>query len=229
MKILSVVSVIVDKQFGYGYLKEIIVRRSDQKLYKFMEGDFPRLHLNEMKYMLLLQTQNKLFNLEGDVIVDLVVALHMYTRRIVIQKKVEDVQLRVESYQKKLNITKPQKDFPVLYAKELYIPSFDPQGIFYEDLCNRKRLMRANELYKFWDGTLKSVRDTLHHMLINFRLGYNKDMPRRKWSATDQRRSGIMVDLIDKQMLERRIMRNLERLVDARALEMDYRIMQRIA
>ncbi|GJW39057.1 hypothetical protein Tco_0064902 [Tanacetum coccineum] len=52
-------------------------------------------------------------------------------------------------------------------------------------------------------------------------------MPRRKWSNLDKRRSGIMVDLIDKQMLERRILRNLERLVGARELEMDYRLMQR--
>ncbi|GKA14413.1 hypothetical protein Tco_0694059 [Tanacetum coccineum] len=52
-------------------------------------------------------------------------------------------------------------------------------------------------------------------------------MLRRKWSDTDKRRSGIMVDLIDKQMLERRILRNLERLVGAREPEMDYRLMQR--
>ncbi|GJV17969.1 hypothetical protein Tco_1363292, partial [Tanacetum coccineum] len=79
----------------------------------------------------------------------------------------------------------------------------------------------------FSDGTLKSVHETLHHMLLNFRLGYNKDMPRRKWSATYQRRSGIMVDLINKQLLERQIIRNLGRLVGARELEMDYRLMQR--
>ncbi|GKG60591.1 hypothetical protein Tco_0614153, partial [Tanacetum coccineum] len=76
--------------------------------------------------------------------------------------------------------------------------------------------MRADELYKFSDSTLKSVRDTLHHSLLNFRLGYNKYMPRRKWIATDQRRSGIMVNLIDKQLLERQNMRILERLVGAR-------------
>nr|GEZ15062.1 hypothetical protein [Tanacetum cinerariifolium] len=65
MKILSVVSVIVDKQFGYGYLKEIIVRRADQKLYIFMEGDFTRFHLNDFEDMLILHVQNKLVNLEG--------------------------------------------------------------------------------------------------------------------------------------------------------------------
>ncbi|GKD33166.1 hypothetical protein Tco_1248675 [Tanacetum coccineum] len=139
LKILSVVSVTVDKQFGYGYLKEIV----------------------------------------GDAIVDLSVALCMFTRRIVIQKKVKDVQLGIESYQKKLNITKPQKDFPTISVKEPYTQSFYPQG---------------------------SVRDTLYHKLLNFRLGYNKDMPRRKCTDTDQRRSGIMVNLIDKQLLERHIM-----------------------
>nr|GEV00540.1 retrovirus-related Pol polyprotein from transposon TNT 1-94 [Tanacetum cinerariifolium] len=98
MKILSMVSVKVDKQFGYGYLQEIVVRRADQKLYTFKEGDFLNLHLNDIEDMLLLHVQNKLLNLDGDDIVDLAIALHMFTRRIVIQKRVEDVQLGVESY-----------------------------------------------------------------------------------------------------------------------------------
>ncbi|GKE75789.1 hypothetical protein Tco_1537830 [Tanacetum coccineum] len=86
MMILSVVSVTVDKWYGYGHLKEIVVRRANQKLYKYMESDFPRLHMNIIKDQLLLVVQNKLFNLEGDIIVNLEVALRMYTRRIVIQK-----------------------------------------------------------------------------------------------------------------------------------------------
>ncbi|GJQ98529.1 hypothetical protein Tco_0009668 [Tanacetum coccineum] len=100
--------------------EEIVIRRADQKLYKFMEGDFPRLHLNDIKDMLLLVVQNRLNNLKGDVIVDLEVALCMYTRRIVIQKRVEDLQLGVKSYQKKLNISKPQtRDIDISF-KELY-------------------------------------------------------------------------------------------------------------
>ncbi|GKE40476.1 hypothetical protein Tco_1463881, partial [Tanacetum coccineum] len=133
--------------------------------------------------MLLLVVQYKLFHLNGEVIVDLAVELCMFTRSLIIKKRVEDVQLGEESYQKNPNITKPQNDFPGISAKEL---------------------------------------------LRNFRLGYNKDMPRRKWSYSDKRRSGIMKDLIDQQMQERQILRNLERLVGARELEMDYRLMQRI-
>ncbi|GKG49417.1 hypothetical protein Tco_0515869, partial [Tanacetum coccineum] len=40
-----------------------------------MEGDFPRLHLNDIKDMLLLVVQNRLFNLDGNVIVHLAAAL----------------------------------------------------------------------------------------------------------------------------------------------------------
>ncbi|GKE79936.1 hypothetical protein Tco_1549936 [Tanacetum coccineum] len=54
MKIISVIRVKVDKQFGYSYLEEIVVRRADQKEYTFKEGDFPRLHLNDIEDMLLL-------------------------------------------------------------------------------------------------------------------------------------------------------------------------------
>ncbi|GJR34660.1 hypothetical protein Tco_1210344, partial [Tanacetum coccineum] len=48
----------------------------------------------------------KLSNLERDVIYDLNVTLQMFTRSVVILKPVEDLQLGMESYQKKLNITK---------------------------------------------------------------------------------------------------------------------------
>ncbi|GJZ86488.1 hypothetical protein Tco_0658098, partial [Tanacetum coccineum] len=111
-------------------IDEIMVRRADQKLYKFMEGDFPRLYLNDM---LLLIVQNKLFNLEGDVIVDLAVALRMYTRRIAIQKRVEDIQLCVESYQKKLNISNPQTRDVYISFKEPYTTHSEPQGVIYKD------------------------------------------------------------------------------------------------
>ncbi|GJV99308.1 hypothetical protein Tco_1554560 [Tanacetum coccineum] len=43
------------------------------------EGDFSKLHLNDIEDMLLIYVQNKLFNLDGDDIVDLAVALRMFT------------------------------------------------------------------------------------------------------------------------------------------------------
>nr|GEW34383.1 hypothetical protein [Tanacetum cinerariifolium]GEW36854.1 hypothetical protein [Tanacetum cinerariifolium] len=52
--ILDVKSVSVKKLHRYGHLEEIVVKRSDQRLYKFKEGDFVDLHLNNIKDMLLL-------------------------------------------------------------------------------------------------------------------------------------------------------------------------------
>ncbi|GJZ14808.1 reverse transcriptase domain-containing protein [Tanacetum coccineum] len=80
-RIMAVTNVKVNKWYGYGHLEEIKVRRSDQKLYKFMEDDFPRLYLNDIEDMLLLVVENKLFNLDGEVIVHLVAALLIFTRQ----------------------------------------------------------------------------------------------------------------------------------------------------
>ncbi|GJR91776.1 putative reverse transcriptase domain-containing protein [Tanacetum coccineum] len=178
-------------------------------VYKFKEGDFVDLHLNDIKDMLLLAVQHKLFQLEGSDIVDLIVALRMFTGSLIIKRRVEDLRLGVESYQKKLNIIAPQKTFPEIEFKELYTPSYKPPGVIYKDLNKQKRLMRADELYKFSDKTLKTVYDELHHRILHFRLGYIQDMSRRKWTAIDKKRSKLMVELIDKQMRKRWIISEL--------------------
>ncbi|GKA79972.1 hypothetical protein Tco_0786568 [Tanacetum coccineum] len=145
----------VMKWYDYGYLEEIEVRRENQKLYKFKEGDFPRLNLCDIDDMMLLLVQKKITNLERDVIFNLNVALRMFTKRVVILKRVEDLQLGVKSYQKKLNITK-SKTF---------------------------RLIRLDELYKFSDGTLTSVRSVLYDIASNLRMDY---LPKRRWSNLDK-------------------------------------------
>ncbi|GJZ04270.1 hypothetical protein Tco_0537545 [Tanacetum coccineum] len=78
LKIMRVKSVTVNKLHGYGHLEEIVVRRVDRQLYKFKEGDFINLHLNDIEDMILLVVQHKLFHLDGDVIVDLVMALRVH-------------------------------------------------------------------------------------------------------------------------------------------------------
>ncbi|GKB51577.1 ribonuclease H-like domain-containing protein [Tanacetum coccineum] len=151
MRILSVVIIEVEKKCGYGHLKEIVIRRADQKLYKFKKGNFPNLYLIDIEDMLPLLIQNRLFNLEGDVVVNLGVALRMFTRDIVLQSRVKYVQLGVESYQRKLNLSRPQRSCPGISAKELYTPNYDPQGVIYEDKKQQKRFMQVDELHKFYD------------------------------------------------------------------------------
>ncbi|GJV81873.1 hypothetical protein Tco_1517743 [Tanacetum coccineum] len=160
-------------------------------------------------------------------IVHLAVALRIFTRRIIIQKRVEDLQLGVESYQKKLNISKPRTREEDLSRRAPYTTLSDPQGFIYEDKLNKKRLMRSDELYKFSDGTLQSVRDTLHDMATNLIMGYNKAMPKRRWCHLDKTRSHIMVKEIDPQLRERRLMRSLEKFVGGRHYGEDLRLLQR--
>nr|GFC15982.1 hypothetical protein [Tanacetum cinerariifolium] len=48
-------------------------------------------------------------------------------------------------------------------------------------------VMRADDLYKFSDGALKKVRDEIHHRILDFRLGYNDELSRRKWTNIEKR------------------------------------------
>ncbi|GJR06542.1 hypothetical protein Tco_0529526 [Tanacetum coccineum] len=132
--IIGVKSVSVKKLHRYGHLEEIVVKRSDQQLYKFKEGDFVDLHLNDIEDMLFLVVQHKLFHLEGSDIIDFIMSLRMFTRSLILKRRVQDLQLDVESYQKKLNIIAPQKTYPDIKCKEPSTPSYDPTGIVYEDL-----------------------------------------------------------------------------------------------
>ncbi|GJY51664.1 hypothetical protein Tco_0442511 [Tanacetum coccineum] len=53
-RILAVTHVKVMRKHRYGYLEEIVVRRTDNVLYRFKEDDFPRLRMYDIEDMLLL-------------------------------------------------------------------------------------------------------------------------------------------------------------------------------
>nr|GEU51657.1 hypothetical protein [Tanacetum cinerariifolium] len=176
-RIIAVTNVKVMKWYDYRYLEEVELRRKDQKLYKFKEGDFPRLNLHDIEDMMLLLVQKKLFNLERDVIYDSGMKLRMFTRRIVILKRMKDLQLGVESYQKKLNITKPETFKSDISNRTPYTAYNNPQLFIYVDKYKRNMLMRSIKLYKFSNGTLTSVRTVLHDIASNLRMDY---LPKRR-------------------------------------------------
>ncbi|GJX11319.1 hypothetical protein Tco_0201178 [Tanacetum coccineum] len=169
---IAVTRLTIMKKYDYGHLEEIKVRRDDQKLYTFKEGDFKILCLQDIEDMLLLLIQQKLTNLTIDEWYDLNVALRMYTRRIVIQQRVENLQLGVKSYQNKLNLTKPDTYRLNLRNKTAYTSYSDPHGIIYVYQNRRKRLMCTDELHKFSDDTLNDVRSALHDIAAGIRMEY---------------------------------------------------------
>ncbi|GJS19879.1 hypothetical protein Tco_0448511 [Tanacetum coccineum] len=223
-RILAVTHVSVMRKYGYGYLEEIVVRRADNVLYRFKEGDFPRLRINDIEDMLLLVVQNRLNNLSGDDVADFAIALRMYTRSLVIQKRVEDLQLGVESYQKKINVTKPDTTRSDLRKTHPYTPYKDPQGFIYVDNFRRNRLMRSDELYKFSDDTLTRLLSSLEDITKNIDMTY---LPNRIWSTLEKKRAHFMIKDINKLLKERRMMRSLEKFVGGRLYETDLRLLQR--
>ncbi|GJZ40297.1 hypothetical protein Tco_0586860 [Tanacetum coccineum] len=87
-----------------------------------------------------IEDMKKLSNLERDVIFELNVALRMFTRHVVILKRVEGLQLGVESYQKMLNITKPGTFKSDISKRTPYTAYSNPQGIIYVDKYKRNRM-----------------------------------------------------------------------------------------
>nr|GEV52789.1 zinc finger, CCHC-type [Tanacetum cinerariifolium] len=113
---------------NYKHLEWITIHRDDDKLYTFKENYYNRLCLHDIEDMLLVLVQGKLTNLNIEERLALGVSLQMFTRSIVIQRRVEDLQLGVESYQKKLNLTNSDTYKSDLKRKTPYIAYSNPRA-----------------------------------------------------------------------------------------------------
>ncbi|GKA39302.1 hypothetical protein Tco_0731853 [Tanacetum coccineum] len=102
--------------------------------------------------------------------------------------------------------------------------TYNPQGITYLDKFKRNWLMYMDELYKFCDGTLTSVRRVLHDIPSSLEMDY---LPKRRWSKLDRKSSRIMIKAIDQRLFERRLMRNLEKFVGGRDYGNDFGLLER--
>ncbi|GKF62890.1 hypothetical protein Tco_0182944, partial [Tanacetum coccineum] len=166
----------------------ITIRRDDGKLYTFKEADYNRLCLQDIEDMLLLIVQGKLTNLNIEERLTLGVSLRMFTRSILIKRRVEDLQLGIKRYQKKLNLTKPDTYGLDLKRKTSYITYSNPRGFIYQNQDKKNRLMHIDELYKFSNV----------------------------WRNVDKERAGAMIQAIGLQLRNRRITRSLEKFVVGR-------------
>nr|GEZ36459.1 hypothetical protein [Tanacetum cinerariifolium] len=171
-RIITVTELQIVKWHNYKHLDWIAVRRDDDNLYKFKEGDLKRLRIQDIKDIFFLLVQGKLTNLTVEERFAFNVSLRMFTRSIVIQRRVEDLQLGVESYQKKLNLTKPDRYRSDLKRKEAYTAYSNPKGFIYQNKEKRNRLIGIDELHKFSDGTLNDVRIALDDRLNGIWMKY---------------------------------------------------------
>ncbi|GJZ77923.1 hypothetical protein Tco_0642595 [Tanacetum coccineum] len=166
--------------------------------------------------MLVLLVQGKLTNLNVENHLAFGVSLRMFTRSIVIQRHVEDLQLGIESYQKKLNIIKLDTYRSDLKQKDAYIAYSYPRGFIYLNKDKKNRLMRIDELHKFSDATLDDVQTALNDRLKGIRMEY---LPKIIWRQSDMKRAKAMIQAIKKMLKSKRIMRSLERFVGRRSFK----------
>nr|GFB19674.1 hypothetical protein [Tanacetum cinerariifolium] len=111
------------------------------------------------------------------------VSLRMFTRSIVIQRRVEDLQLGVKSYQKKLNLAKPDTYCSDLKRKEAYIAYSNPRGFIYQNKDKQNRLMQIDELHKFSDEMVTDIRIALDDLLKGILMKY---LPQSIWRKSDK-------------------------------------------
>ncbi|GJR90807.1 hypothetical protein Tco_0214818 [Tanacetum coccineum] len=209
---------------NYKHLDWITVRRNDDKLYTFKEGDYKRLRLQDIEDMLLLLVQGKLTDLTIEELLALNVSLRMFTRSIVIQRRVEYLQLGVESYQKKLNLTRRDMYRSDLKRLPTYSAYPNPRGFIYQNKDKKNKFIRIDELQKFSDGTLNDVWTALDDILKRIRMKY---LPQTYWKQVDKDRAGAMIQEIDKKLKSRRIIRSLEKFVGGRPYEGELWLLQR--
>ncbi|GJZ32991.1 hypothetical protein Tco_0578427, partial [Tanacetum coccineum] len=197
-KILAVTKLTIVEWHNYKHLVWITVRRDEDKLYTFKEGDYNRLRLQDIEDMLLLLVQGKLTNL--------------------------NIEKRVESYQKKLNLIRLDTYKSDLKRKTPYTAYSNPKGFIYQNKDKKNRLMRIDELHKFSDGTLNDVRSALDDILKRIRMEY---LPQTVWRNVDRERAGAMIQAIDRQLRNRRLLRSLEKFVGGRLYGGDLRLLER--
>ncbi|GKA79416.1 hypothetical protein Tco_0786012 [Tanacetum coccineum] len=220
--IWSLVKVAYDKYALWGISHW---REQCKSFYAFARGMKSRGDVYLTKRILAVtHVSNWLINISEDDVADFAIALRMFTKSLVIQKRVEDLQLGVESYQKKINVTKPDTTRHDLRKRHSYTPYKDPQGFIYVDDIRRNRLMRSDELYKFSDGTLTKLLSSLEDITKNINMTY---LPKRWWSNLEKKRAHFMIKFINKLLKERRMVRSLEKFVGGRLYGTDLRLLQR--
>nr|GFA61430.1 hypothetical protein [Tanacetum cinerariifolium] len=139
-------------------------------------------------------------------------------------KVIQRSSIGVRSYQKQINVTKPDTIRPDLKKRHPYTPYKDPQGFIYVDDYQRNRLMRFDELYKFSDGTLTRLLSSLEDITKNIDMKY---LPKRRWKKLEKKRAYFMVKDINKLLKKRRMMRSLKKFVSGRLYKTDLRLLQR--
>ncbi|GJT60594.1 hypothetical protein Tco_1004127 [Tanacetum coccineum] len=199
MQILNVVRIKTYSRYWYDYLSEIVLRRADSQEYKIAKKDFKNLYPSDFDDLNLLLLQGHLDHLSGSDKRMLSTAVKLWTRNLVIRQRVEDFQLGIKSYQTHLNLTKPGWDAKGYEFKHDYTIIESPRAVAFPINNNERKIIRFNELYKFSDGTLTCILDTLDYRVKEFKIKrLNLGMNTCFWTQKDVTRSKEFMSAIER-------------------------------
>ncbi|GJT63027.1 hypothetical protein Tco_1006560 [Tanacetum coccineum] len=163
--------------------------------------DFKNLYPSDFEDLNLLLLQGHLDHLSGSDKRMLSTAVKLWTRNLVIRQRVEDFQLRIESYQTQLNLTKPGWDAIGYEFKHDYTIIESPRAVVFPVNNNKRKIMRFNEIYKFSDGTLTRILETLDYRVKEFKIKrLNPGMNTSFWTKKDVTRSKEFVAAIERRL-----------------------------
>nr|GEX99927.1 hypothetical protein [Tanacetum cinerariifolium] len=146
MRILSVVRIEVFSMYGYDYMKKIVLRRANLNEQIIAERDFKYLYPSDFEDLYLLNLQGHLNHLPPKDKTILTTVVNLWTRQLVTRQRVEDFQLGIESYQTKLNLTKPRWDATGFEYKHDYMVIDSPRAVTFRDSENKGRVPTEMEL-----------------------------------------------------------------------------------
>ncbi|GJY26268.1 reverse transcriptase domain-containing protein [Tanacetum coccineum] len=143
MRILSVVKIKAYSRYGYDYLSEIVLQRVDHQEHKIAEKDFKNLYPSDFEDLNLLLFKGHLDHLSGSDKQMLSTAVNLWTR----------------------NLDATRYEF-----KHDYTIVESPRAVIFLINNNERKITRFNKIYKFSDGTLTRILETLDYRVKEFKI-----------------------------------------------------------
>ncbi|GJZ13575.1 hypothetical protein Tco_0548805 [Tanacetum coccineum] len=169
-KIIQVIKTYWELGREHKFITEIVARRANECIVSITEPDYKNLNKNDIEDMYLLIMNGKVPEYAKT---RLLWSLSVFIRSSVIWERVHDFQLRIESYQHKVNLTAPTISFPRVEKHKMFSIIYElVHGIIYKNIKKEKRVMRHSEIHKFCDAILIRVLEGLKSYNNDVKYGY---------------------------------------------------------
>ncbi|KAI3681529.1 hypothetical protein L6452_36328 [Arctium lappa] len=153
--------------YGVGDRDKFTVQRKDMKISTFSEADFDNLNISDIMFI-VNEFRDRRNRRRSQAVAYALDAIKRFMTRSVYNAYSFDFHLGIETNQNRVNLLTPNFNHPKIRILEPFQVSKYPElGVMYVNTkTHKKQFMRASELAKYSDGTLKYVRKVLEDKLF---------------------------------------------------------------